>query len=164
LRDRKEDVALLARTFVNRYAAELSEGPTGLADTTLERLEAHSWPGNVRELENAIKRALVLHTGGVLTPEDFDFLGKPGTEAGDDPGSSLEERVELEVQAKLDAPDPSDIHRHILELVERPLLRTVLERTDGNQIRAAALLGINRNTLRKKIAELEVPMPERTRQ
>jgi len=166
LRERKDDIGLLARTFVNRYAAELSEGPTGLADATVARLEAHSWPGNVRELENAVKRALVLHTGGVLTPEDFDFLTQArgaGAEDGEEERASLTELVEREVEAALDAPEPGDIHRHVLELVERPLLRAVLARTDGNQIRAAALLGINRNTLRKKIGELDVPMPERSR-
>jgi two-component system nitrogen regulation response regulator GlnG len=163
LRERRDDVGLLARTFVSRYAGELSEGPVGLANATLARLEEHDWPGNVRELENAIKRALVLHAGGVLTPDDFAFLGRAGTE-GDDPDTpSLPELVAREVEEALDAPEPAELYRKILERVERPLLETVLARTEGNQIRAAALLGINRNTLRKKIGELDVSVPTRPR-
>jgi two-component system nitrogen regulation response regulator GlnG len=163
LRERPEDISLLARTFVTRYAGELSEGPTGLADATLARLEAHDWPGNVRELENAIKRALVLHTGGVLTPDDFEFLTAATSAADGGIGVGLEELVAREVAEALDEPDPKDVYRSLLERVERPLLETVLSRTEGNQIRAAALLGINRNTLRKKIGELEIAVPSRGR-
>ncbi|MFP6606982.1 MAG: helix-turn-helix domain-containing protein, partial [Myxococcota bacterium] len=68
-----------------------------------------------------------------------------------------------EVKAALDDTDPSEVYRKILERVERPLLETVLARTGGNQIRAAALLGINRNTLRKKISELDISVPTRSR-
>jgi two-component system nitrogen regulation response regulator GlnG len=162
LREHRDDIGLLARTFVTRYAGELSEGPTDLADAGVDRLVAHEWPGNVRELENAIKRALVLHTGGVLTPDDFDFLA---AEDADEAGSAatLAQLVASEVEATLDEADPSEVYRTILERVERPLLETVLARTEGNQIRAAALLGINRNTLRKKIGELDISVPTRSR-
>ena len=162
LRDRPEDIPLLARTFVSRYAGELSEEPTDLAEATLQRLSAHDWPGNVRELENAIKRALVLHTGGVLTPDDFAFLTARDPVGGAE-ALGLPELVAQEVEEALAAPEPSEVYRTILERVERPLLETVLARTEGNQIRAAALLGINRNTLRKKIGELEIAVPTRVR-
>jgi two-component system nitrogen regulation response regulator GlnG len=158
LRERPDDVAILARTFVNRYSGELSEGPTGLADSSLERLEAHDWPGNVRELENAIKRALVLHTAGILTSDDFSFLTRSEPKA-----AGLEQLVAQQVETALAEPEPADIYHRVLESVERPLLAAVLARTEGNQIRAAALLGINRNTLRKKIGELELPLPARSR-
>ncbi len=162
LRDRREDIGLLAHTFVTRYAGELSEGATDLAEATVDRLVEHQWPGNVRELENAIKRALVLHTGGVLTPDDFDFLAAgDAEEAGS--AATLAQLVASEVEAALDDADPSEVYRMILERVERPLLETVLARTEGNQIRAAALLGINRNTLRKKIGELDISVPTRSR-
>jgi len=164
LRDRFEDVGLLARTFVTRYAGELSEGPVELAEATIARLEQHDWPGNVRELENAIKRALVLHTGAVLTPDDFAFLdggGRASETSGDAP--TLEELVSREAIEALEEPDPSELYRNLLERVERPLLKAVLAKTEGNQIRAAALLGINRNTLRKKIGELDIDVPTRAR-
>ncbi len=158
LRERRDDIALLAEHFVARYAEELGTGRRVLAPTALERLERHDWPGNVRELENSIKRALVLTTGEVLTPEDFAFLIAA---AGNAPGEGdLASRVERDVAAAL-ASGAHDVYRRILDLVEKPLLEAVLAHTDGNQIRAAAILGINRNTLRKKIVELGIPLPGR---
>ena len=161
LRERPEDIGLLARTFTSRYAAELSEGPAVLADASIARLGEHTWPGNVRELENAIKRALVLHSGGILTPDDFAFLDHTGEP--DVAPASLLDLVREAVESALDEPKPGDVYHRILERVERPLIETVLARTDGNQIRAAALLGINRNTLRKKIGDLNIAVPTRTR-
>ncbi len=193
LRDRVEDVGTLARHFVERYAPELAEGPVSLPAATIDRLERHDWPGNVRELENAIKRALVLSTGEVLTPDDFDFLSPADPhEAG---SASLEDLVRQETRRRLqggpgepgspaaldrtaredgsvpaDASEASDatasgeldLYREIQVRVERPLLETVLEFTGGNQIRAAAILGINRNTLRKKLTELGIELKKRS--
>jgi two-component system nitrogen regulation response regulator GlnG len=158
LRERRDDIAPLAEHFVARYAEELGGGARFLADATLAKLRAHSWPGNVRELENAVKRALVLGSGEVVTPEDLAFLdAAPGASGA---ASSLAELVRNEVTFALEA-GGDDVYHSILERVERPLLEAVLERTDGNQIRAAALLGINRNTLRKKIVDLGIAVPGR---
>jgi len=159
LRERPEDVAVLAQHFVGRYAAELGTEARWLSEATLEHLASHDWPGNVRELENAIKRALVLASHEVLSPEDFAFLqgaAAPATEGG-----SLEELVRSEALAQLRGPEDGELYRHMLERIERPLLEATLLHTGGNQLRAAALLGINRNTLRKKIAELRVQLPGR---
>jgi len=160
LRERPEDVAVLAEHFIQRYAEELTGELHFLSEKALERLSAHDWPGNVRELENAIKRALVLAGGEILSPEDFAFLesGEPGTGSAAD----LEGLLTSEVRAALADPDPSELYRRILARVERPLLETVLVHTDGNQIKAAALLGINRNTLRKKITDLDISVPSRS--
>jgi two-component system nitrogen regulation response regulator GlnG len=160
LRDRVEDIRALAIHFVERYAPELAEGSVSLPEQSIERLEAHSWPGNVRELENAIKRALVLSTNDVLGPEEFAFLTDP---ARSDPGqASLEDFVARETNLLFDADEAStDLHQQIQQRVERSLLEVVLTRTQGNQIRAAARLGINRNTLRKKITELGIELPNR---
>jgi two-component system nitrogen regulation response regulator GlnG len=159
LADRREDIRILAEHFVARYSAELSDRNILLSDETADFLAKHDWPGNVRELENAIKRVLVLASGDVLQPEDFAFLDREATTAG--AGDGLADLVEAEVRAALDKAETGVIYRGILESVERPLLETVLRHTDGNQIRAAALLGINRNTLRKKIAELKIEVPGR---
>jgi two-component system nitrogen regulation response regulator GlnG len=160
LRDRIEDVRTLALYFVDRYARELAEGPVSLPDQTIERLEQHDWPGNVRELENAIKRALVLSTRDLLAPEEFDFLTRKADAT--DSGSSLEDQITSEVEAILDtAHEVRDAYQQIQTRVERALLGAVLERTAGNQIKAAAILGINRNTLRKKITELDIGLPLR---
>jgi two-component system nitrogen regulation response regulator GlnG len=161
LRERRDDIRTLADHFVHRYAKELREGEVSLAETTLQHLEGYDWPGNVRELENAIKRTLVLASGNVLTPDDFSFL--QDSTSGEPQAVSLDELIEQEVKAELESGEPTEIHRSILERVEQPLLHTVLAHTEGNQIRAAALLGINRNTLRKKIVELEIELPTRAR-
>jgi two-component system nitrogen regulation response regulator GlnG len=159
LRERSEDVAVLVEHFIARYAGELAGGARFLTDSTVAFLSRHPWPGNVRELENAIKRALVLSTGEVLTRDDFAFLESDPSESG--AAHSLRRLVERDVQNAIENRETGEIYRAWLERVERPLLETVLSHTDGNQVRAAALLGINRNTLRKKIAELGLALPDR---
>ncbi len=157
LRERREDIGALAEHFVNRYSAELRTNAGGLAEGTLEALERYRWPGNVRELENAIKRALVLSSRELLFPEDFAFLGGPTDSAEGEP--SLEDQVRAEARAAFAKGASGEIYRVVLERVERPLLEAALAHTAGNQLRAASLLGINRNTLRKKITELGVQLP-----
>jgi two-component system nitrogen regulation response regulator GlnG len=159
LRERREDVRVLAEHFLARYAEELAGDRRSLSEAAHELLERHDWPGNVRELENAIKRALVLSSARVLTPHDFAFLSERAAPAPG--GRSLEELVGERVAAAL-ADGGGDLHRELMESVERPLIEAVLAKTEGNQIRAAALLGINRNTLRKKIAQLEIALPGRS--
>ncbi len=161
LRERVEDIRTLAAHFIDRYAPELAEGTVNLPEQSIERLESHSWPGNVRELENAIKRALVLSTNDVLAPAEFDFL-MPPPNSGSGEGT-LEELVIQETNLLYDADnDSTDIYQRLQQRVERALLEVVLDRTQGNQIRAAARLGINRNTLRKKITELGIELPHRS--
>ena len=159
LRERPEDIEVLGQHFVGRYAAELGTRARWLSEATLEHLASHDWPGNVRELENAIKRALVLASHELLSPEDFAFL--KGAPAAEPEGGSLEELVRSEALAQLRGPEDGELYRRMLERIERPLLEATLLHTGGNQLRAAALLGINRNTLRKKIAELQVQLPGR---
>jgi two-component system nitrogen regulation response regulator GlnG len=157
LRERSEDVRVLAEYFVDRYAHELAGAGRRLADETIALLARHRWPGNVRELENAVKRALVLGNGSVLAPEDFAFLEQPAVAPEQ---TSLDELVRREADAGLDA-ESGQVYHRLIERVERPLIEAALARTDGNQIRAAALLGINRNTLRKKIVDLAIALPGR---
>ena len=113
----------------------------------------------MRELENSIKRALVLSSGEVLTPEDFAFLvAAPAGASGARRPAAAWSSARSPPRSKRAR---SDVYRKILERVEQPLLEAVLAHTDGNQIRAAAILGINRNTLRKKIVELGIALPGR---
>ena len=157
LRERRDDIAVLAQHFLARYAPQLAGGRRVFTDAALQRLLGHAWPGNVRELENAVKRALVLSSSEPLGGDDFAFLeAKAGAKAE----QSLEDLVRGEVSRGLDAAG-GEVYRRIIERVERPLIEAVLARTNGNQIRAAALLGINRNTLRKKIAQLGIQLPGR---
>jgi len=159
LRERSEDIRVLAEYFLARYAEDLAGGPRFLTDSALEFLGCCPWPGNVRELENAIKRALVLSSGEVLTREDFAFL--ESEPAAGEAGDLLRGLIERDVREALAAREGGALYRAWLERLERPLLESVLAHTDGNQIRAAALLGINRNTLRKKITELGIALPGR---
>lgn len=158
LRERRDDILVLAQHFLERYSEDLSGGERLLGGSALEILGGHDWPGNVRELENALKRALVLSSSKMLASEDFAFLR--ATRPSVPQGRMLRELVEEEVMGALDAGE-ADLYARLLERVERPLLETVLARTAGNQIRAAALLGINRNTLRKKIGDLGIRVPGR---
>jgi two-component system nitrogen regulation response regulator GlnG len=160
LRERPEDVPPLVDHFLQRYDQELTGGTHGVSAETTKRLAAHDWPGNVRELENAIKRALVLANSDVLTPDDFAFL-EASPRSPEPAGAGLEELVIDEVERALAADGGGEIYRTLMTRVERPLIETALARTSGNQIRAAALLGINRNTLRKKITDLGLDVPPR---
>jgi len=159
LRERSEDIPILAEYFTSHYAEELAGGARFLADSAVELLSQYTWPGNIRELENAIKRALVLSTGEVLDREDFAFLERAPTDS--EPTDALPRLVARKVRDALDSGGTGDIYRAVLEHIERPLLEAVLDHTDGNQVRAASLLGINRNTLRKKIGELGISVPGR---
>jgi len=158
LRERREDIPPLIDHFLARYDAELTGGMHVIAPAATEALTKHPWPGNVRELENAIKRALVLAAAEVIGAEDFAFLESGGSERV---AMTLEGIVRAETEATLDSGVPGDVHGALLTRVEKPLIETALARTGGNQLRAAELLGINRNTLRKRILELGIDVPEK---
>ena len=113
----------------------------------------HSFP----PLQAPDARALVLGSSSVLTPEDFSFLQQPDAPRA---AATLAELVRREAEAQLEG-ESGDVYHRVIERVERPLIEAALARTEGNQIRAAALLGINRNTLRKKIVDLEIALPGR---
>ena len=151
LRERKDDISVLAMYFARVHGHILTQSPRYVAADTLRFLREYDWPGNVRELENSLIRALVMSHSEVLAPEDFDFLSK--SKQSEDILLSLEGIVKAEVSKVLRSPSP-DIYRSLMERIERPMLETVLDHVDGNQVQAANLLGINRNTLRKKILEI----------
>jgi two-component system nitrogen regulation response regulator GlnG len=162
LRERRDDVADLATYFLLRSCTEMSVTPKRLTDDALALLKTYPWPGNVRELENAIKRAVILSNDPLLTALDFSGLlpSKEMPQAGTQE-TSLEDLVDLKLRASMngiEGLDKGDIHAMVLEQVERPLIRLVLEKCRWNQVKAADVLGINRNTLRKKISELKIEM------
>jgi len=153
LRERPEDIPFLVDHFLAKYAAELGE--RAVAAEALDRLLGYAWPGNVRELENVIQHAMVMAAGGVILPEHLPIA--PGTPTLPVMEGTLEQLVEqklAECVRGLGERESANLHELVLGLVERPLLRAVLRETGGNQLRAAALLGINRNTLRKKLRTL----------
>jgi two-component system nitrogen regulation response regulator GlnG len=162
LRERREDIPLLAEYFLQKTCAELECPAKQLDPEALRLLVAHAWPGNVRELENTIKRAVILASDPLLTVADFGNLQQePVGEVATGSDLSLEGLVEAKLRVSLtnlDKLESGDVYTMVLEQVERPLIRFVLEKTRWNQVRAANILGINRNTLRKKITDLGIEL------
>lgn len=120
-------------------------------------LSQHNWPGNVRELENTIKRAALLSSDSVLTPSDFKGLG--GTPEMERNSASLEHVVRDKLESSLtgmEIEELDDLYATVIRQVEKPLLELALQQVRGNQVKAAKILGINRNTLRKKISTLGI--------
>jgi two-component system, NtrC family, nitrogen regulation response regulator GlnG len=153
LRERRRDIPLLVEHFLAKYANELGE--RGVAPEALDRLVGHEWPGNVRELENVVQRAMVMATSGVILPEHLP-IGPVSAAASVAIDATLEEIIErklIECVRGLREHASANLYDLMVGLVEKPLLRAVLRETGGNQVRAAQILGINRNTLRKKLTE-----------
>jgi two-component system nitrogen regulation response regulator GlnG len=162
LRERKEDVPLLVEYFLGKICAELEVPQKHCSPEAMGVIMAHSWPGNVRELENTIKRAVILSSDLMLTVGDFPGLqpGRAGDRVSTD-DLSLEGIVDIKLRsclANMDKMEAGDLYDMVLQQVERPLIRFVLEKCRGNQVKAADVLGINRNTLRKKIQELGIDL------
>jgi two-component system nitrogen regulation response regulator GlnG len=153
LRDRRRDVPLLVEHFLAKHGAQLGE--RGVAPAALDRLVGYDWPGNVRELENVVQRAMIMATGGVILPEHLP-IGPVSAAASVAVDATLEEIIErklLDCVRGLRSHASANLYGLMVGLVEKPLLRAVLRETGGNQVRAAQILGINRNTLRKKLTE-----------
>jgi two-component system nitrogen regulation response regulator GlnG len=158
LRQRREDIPLLIDYFRQRFESELGTGPKFLSQEVRELLLSYHWGGNVRELENVMKRAMVLTTSNVILPQHLPEPIRGGAKEEDDAHllRRLVERKARMLLMNLQSASNGDIYHLILHEVERFLLQVILDETDGNQLRTADLLGINRNTLRKKIRELGV--------
>jgi len=163
LRQRPEDIADLARHFLT-LAQRDGLMPKTLDPSAIERLKAYSWPGNVRELENLMRRMAVLYSESVIdrrivTAALAEQEPSPAarTNGGDETLSqSVERHLDGYFKAHPHGLPASGLYDRILREVERPLLALSLQATRGNQIRAAELLGLNRNTLRKKLRELDL--------
>ncbi len=152
LRERRRDIPLLVDHFLAKYANEL--GSRAVSAEALDRLVGHEWPGNVRELENVVQRAMVM-AGGVIVPEHLP-IGPVSAAASIAVDATMEEIIErrlLECVRGLRERGSANLYDLMVGLLEKPLFRAVLRETGGNQVRAAQLLGINRNTLRKKLTE-----------
>jgi two-component system nitrogen regulation response regulator GlnG len=163
LRQRPEDIADLARHFLTLAQRDGLMQKT-LDPSAVERLKTYSWPGNVRELENLMRRMAVLYSESVIDRRIVnaalaDQEPSPAARAngGDETLSqSVERHLDGYFKAHPHGLPASGLYDRILREVERPLLALSLQATRGNQIRAAELLGLNRNTLRKKLRELDL--------
>jgi len=166
LRDRRDDIPELTDYFVAKAVREMGARATAVSAEARARLAAYDWPGNVRELENAVLRAALLAPGKAIRAEDIE-LGRPaGTPRAkesdaDAPLSRLIERRIAEYMDAAEADEPRDLYQRLVAEIERPLIEQALRRAGGNQVRAARILGLNRNTLRKKLTDLRI-VPQRS--
>ena len=147
LRERDHDVILLARHFAAKYGEQLRGRPLTLARDAEPLLLAHSWPGNVRELQNVIQRVLLALPGNRITARDLGPLLPAG--------AVREKGLTGFVEGFLDGPEPEGgRYQAALAALEAPLISAAMDRTKGNQLKAAEMLGMNRNTLRERMRAL----------
>jgi two-component system nitrogen regulation response regulator GlnG len=158
LRERRGDIPELIEFFLDKVNRELGTNIVGVTDEVRDMLTRHHWPGNVRELENTLLRAAVLARGRTLVPDDLALSGQTSPQGPE--ALPLEDAVRRRLAELLDGEGKKaqDLYSTVIGAVERPLIELVLERAGGNQVKAADMLGINRNTLRKKITELQIPI------
>jgi DNA-binding NtrC family response regulator len=135
LRERREDIPLLARHFLERLAHEMGRDVHDISEGAMKVLMDYNWPGNVRELENTVERAMVTCKSPVLTEDAFAFLAANGIAAK--PWTA-----------------PAGM---TLQQMEKVLIMGTLERTNGNIKESASILGIDRSTLYEKIKRYEIP-------
>ena len=128
LRERFEDIPLLSNHFLKHYAGKYEKSVNKISEGALSRMHKHTWPGNIRELQHAIERAVILSSGNVLQPEDFNFNVSPTKEEG---------QLNLE--------------QYNLEEVEKLLIRKVLKKYNGNITQAASELGLTRSSLYRRL-------------
>jgi two-component system, NtrC family, nitrogen regulation response regulator GlnG len=162
LRDRTEDIPELVRHFF----AQVSEEGLGykvLDRAAMDRLGEYSWPGNVRELENMVRRLAALYPeetidlGAIEQELGSPWVAEASVEsAGESLGMAVEHHLSRYFATHGDELPASGLYGRVLREVEKPLITLTLSATGGNQIKAAELLGVNRNTLRKKIRDLDI--------
>ncbi|MDH5748555.1 MAG: nitrogen regulation protein NR(I), partial [Rhodospirillales bacterium] len=161
LRERSEDIPELARHFLTRAAEEGL--PWKVIDNEgMEVLKSSSWPGNVRELENLIRRLAALYSEETISVEAIrsELADSKPAAASNANGisQSMESHLNSYFSSLGEELPASGLYERVLREVERPLISLTLQATRGNQIKASEVLGLNRNTLRKKIKELNIPV------
>ncbi len=162
LRERTADIPELARHFLDRAVIE-GLGAKAFDDGAMAYLKEYDWPGNVRELENLIRRLAALHAEEVIgrdvvVAELASFDGGGGRHGGGDEGLAavVESHLIQYFEAHRGNLPASGLYERVIREIERPLITQALSATAGNQLQAARMLGLNRNTLRKKIRDLGI--------
>ena len=163
LRRRPEDVPVLLDHFGRTEAREVGVDRLVFAKRAVDKMQAYSWPGNVAELRDVVRRLCLRKRRGTVDLGDVEQVLPPVTERVPVEQLSFEEMVRAKIRAllqRMEGYPMEDLYDEVISRVERPLIELVLERTGYNQLKAAEILGLNRNTLRKKIAERNVPIVE----
>ncbi|NVB80202.1 MAG: sigma-54-dependent Fis family transcriptional regulator [Kofleriaceae bacterium] len=157
LRDRVEDLPPLFERWIKHYSAEVDRTKPTVSSRAHERLAAYPWPGNVAELKSFARRLLVRVSRSRIEAGDVDEILPKVAARVPLEDLAFEEMVKSKLAgllARIDGYPVHDLYEKVLARVERPLFDLVLAHTGGNQLKAAEILGLNRNTLRKKLAEL----------
>jgi nitrogen regulation protein NR(I) len=157
LRERKEDLSDLVSYFLKKFSRELKRGTVGITPAAMGKITSYGWPGNVRQLENVLKRAMVLCQGEWILEDQLLFeKGWEKREAEEELGKkNVEDLLDAlfeELSSNLSSSQDSDM----ISSLERGLILRALQRTNGNQVQAALLLGINRSTLRSKMERYHI--------
>ena len=156
LRERREDIPVLVEHFLRKGSNEMAVGRKTFEPEALNVLARFSWPGNIRELENTVKSLMITNVTGTITLDSLPnnlFKLRPLADSEESLEEVASRKLESLVRDAVEF-DTDSLMADVLPQLERPLLRLLLEQTKWNQQRAARILGINRNTLRKKIETL----------
>jgi len=151
LKDRKEDILLLAKRFIKLSEEQLGTENKEISREVEEYLLSYDWPGDEKELETAVKKACILSSGPHLDTEDFDLKHRQARSIG----KFIESRLKGYMR-NINSFEKFNLYDMVIPEVEKSLILMVMKETKGNQIKAARLLGINRNTLRSKIRKLGI--------
>lgn len=164
LRERHEDLPVLFERWIKHYAIEVGRTRPSVSSRAVERLTAYPWPGNVGELKSIARRLVVRVTRSKIEAGDVDEILPVVASRVPLEDLAFEEMVKAKLAgllARIDGYPVHDLYEKVLARVERPLFDLVLAHTGGNQLKAAEILGLNRNTLRKKLADLGIPKKKR---
>jgi len=158
LSQRMEDLPSLAEYFMSRFGAEYERPIRGLEESALQKLMDYSWPGNVRELENCMRRAVLLCSGDAILSEHIQVGASKGTAQQAD-SEALMNNLKQSIEALV--PEILNVSKgisqaNVIEMVEKVLITKALEECGHNQVRAARMLGISRNTLRHRIQKYRI--------
>jgi two-component system nitrogen regulation response regulator GlnG len=155
LMERQDDILPMSRRFIREAEEQLKTTRKELSDEAKDYLLNHNWPGDEDELETAVKRACILSEGELLEVEDFDYRKRRVKSVG----KFIEEKLRG-FMSNIKTLEKFNIYDMVIPEVERSLILMVMKETGGNQVRAARLLGINRNTLRSKIRKLSIDLKQ----
>lgn len=161
LRERPEDIPPMVEYFVSRFSEEYQTPIRYVANAAMQKLQSHSWPGNVRELENCLRRAVLLSLGEVILEEHLKIDSDQQDSRGESQGHLM-----ANLDKKMDELIPDILrfsgektHANVIDMVEKSLIARVLKQCGYNQVKAARMLGISRNTLRHRIKKFNFQVP-----
>ena len=162
LRERKSDIPLITSHFIKRYAAKTGKQIRGITKEASELLAEYPWPGNVRELENNVHTAVVISKEGVLLPDHFPVLHEGGAKISIDFQKIKENYSKMfgevleSLSHKIFCTSQGKVYDHLIWALEKSLISSALKYTKDNQVKAAKLLGISRNTLRDRMSRYDL--------